>query len=218
MAEAPIIDSPAVTTRGDLAARIVTATGNRPTAMVSLGLSRHPIYRAELEDGRMVIAKLARPGLGAEPEAHMLRYLAQHSSLPMPQVLFSDNSLIVMEFIDAERGLTMTNAAQENAAEHLVALHGVTAKRFGHERETVLGPLPQPKPWTTSGREFFRGVRLLYMAQVAVDAGRLPHMQMQRLERLAARLVPVARRSARRQHPGPRDRHCGLPRSRDLSW
>ena len=63
---------------------------------------------------------------------------------------------------------------ERDAAEKLAALHAVTAPRFGLERDTLIGPLPQPNPPTDDWVDFFRDQRLLYMADLAHEAGRLP--------------------------------------------
>src|SRR5215204_992201 len=65
-----------------------------------------------------------------------------------------------------------------------------------HHSETLLlmqfveggGNLSQPNPWTESWVEFFRDQRLLYLAGVAHEAGRLPAELRARLERLAGKI------------------------------
>jgi fructosamine-3-kinase len=52
----------------------------------------------------------------------------------------------------------------------------------------LIGSLDQPNPWTQSWIEFFRDQRLLYLARVANEAGRLPAGDLGRVERLAERL------------------------------
>ena len=64
----------------------------------------------------------------------------------------------------------------------------MSAQSFGHECDTLIGPLPQPNPQGASWLDFFRDQRLLYMARVALDAGRLPPAAMARIETLAGRL------------------------------
>jgi len=62
-----------------------------------------------------------------------------------------------------------------------VALHGVTTKRFGFERHTLIGRLDQPNSWSERRILFFRDQRLLYMGGQALAAGRLPKKLMGRL-------------------------------------
>ena len=144
------------------------------------------VYRAELSDGSAVVAKVDRTGeanLGRE--AYMLRYLDEKSELPVPEVYYSSENLLLMEFVEGGGDFSR---AEGHAAELLAALHGITADAYGHERDTLIGSLSQPNPWTPSWVEFFRDQRLLYAARVARKAGRLPAELHRRVEGLAGRL------------------------------
>lgn len=141
------------------------------------------VRKLKLTDGKIVVAKL---GTGAALEARMLRDLAARSKLPVPAVLFADDALLLMTFVETSGGLT--DSAQEDAADHLAALHAITSDKFGFDYDTVIGGLPQPNPWTASWREFFRDHRLLHMGRAALDAGRLPAGILTRLEKLCAHL------------------------------
>lgn len=145
------------------------------------------VYRAELEDGRRVVVKVddsQDPRL--DVEAYMLRYLAEHSSLPVPAVLAAAPELLIMSYVPGDSRLG--REAQEHAAELLAALHDVRAGQFGLERDTLIGGLPQPNPWSDSWLDFFAEHRLSYMARQAEQAGRLSPALRQRVERLAAAL------------------------------
>ena len=144
------------------------------------------VCRVELADGRHVVAKLGGPGSGLETEGWMLDYLAQKSFLPVPHVFHADNNLLLMSFI--ESGGTLDGSAQEHAAELLADLHGVTAPRFGLERDTLIGGLAQPNQQADSWRDFFRQQRLLYMGGEARRAGRLPGGIFKRLEKFVGKL------------------------------
>ncbi|MGI8649175.1 MAG: fructosamine kinase family protein, partial [Rubrobacter sp.] len=63
-----------------------------------------------------------------------------------------------------------------------------TADSFGHERDTLIGSLSQPNPKTESWVEFFRDQRLLYLAGVAHESGRLPLEVRRRVEALAGKI------------------------------
>jgi len=144
------------------------------------------VYRAELADGTSVVAKVDRSGESQlEREAYMLRYLREKSELPVPEVYHSSVALLLMEFMPGGGNLS---EAQEHAAELLAALHDITAGAYGHERDTLIGSLSQPNPWTDSWVELFRDQRLLYLAEVASEAGRLPANLRGRVEGLAGRL------------------------------
>ena len=116
----------------------------------------------------------------------MLSYLKEWSNLPVPEVLFSDPRLLLMEFIEGRSSLNPSS--QEHAAELLAALHELTAPQFGMERNTLIGGLHQPNPWTESWLEFFREQRLLYMARAASRAGRLPESIVMRISRFCEKL------------------------------
>src|SRR5215217_1967658 len=125
------------------------------------------VYEAELSEGSKAVAKVDRAGEShLEREAYMLRYLGDKSDLPVPKVY---------------------HHSEEHAVELLAALHSITAKAYGHERDTLVGSLSQPNPWTENWVEFFRDQRLLYPAGVAHEAGRLPPELRVRLERLAGK-------------------------------
>jgi fructosamine-3-kinase len=117
----------------------------------------------------------------------MLRYLAAHSRLPVPAVLYSEETMLVLERVPCDAG-RIGPAAQLDAADHLAALHEVTFPRFGLERDTVIGGLPQPNGWSDSWQEFFRENRLFFMGRRALDAGAISSACFGRLERLGARL------------------------------
>ncbi len=165
-------------------ARVEAATGRRVAAAAPLsGGCVGEVWRVTLDDGTALVAKL---GPGLEPEGWMLRYLAAHSRLPVPAVRHADDDLLLMECVEGADGLEAR--AEAHAAELLADLHAVTADRFGLERATVIGGLPQPNPWTARWIEFFRDHRLLFMAAEAHRAGRLPGALRADIERLAGRL------------------------------
>jgi len=80
-------------------------------------------------------------------------------------------------------------AAQTHGAELLAALHGISAGAFGFEKDTVIGSLPQPNPWTESWRDFFRDQRLLAFGARANRSGHLPSATLGRLEAFCSRLA-----------------------------
>ena len=148
------------------------------------------VYRVELDDGTLLVAKVDRNGEShLEREAYMLRYLREKSDLPVPEVYHGSETLLLMEFIEGSS--RFSDGAERHAAELLAELHGITAEAYGHERNTLIGSLDQPNPWTASWAEFFREQRLLYIARVAQDAGRLPVEDVRRVERLSGRLAEI---------------------------
>jgi fructosamine-3-kinase len=145
------------------------------------------VYRAELEDGTPLVAKVDREGQShLEREAYMLRYLRQKSDLPVPEVYHGSENLLLMEFIEGSS--RFSEEAEDHAAELLAGLHDITSATYGLERDTLIGNLTQPNPPTESWVAFFRDHRLLYIANIVHEAGRLPAEDLIRVERLSEKL------------------------------
>jgi fructosamine-3-kinase len=171
-----------------IAHRIEVALGERLKSAHPMGGGCiGEVYRVELEGGTPLVAKIDREGEShLEREAYMLRYLREKSELPVPEVYHGSETLLLMEFVEGSS--RFSEGAERHAAELLAALHGVSADAYGHERNTLIGSLDQPNPWTENWTEFYREHRLLYMTRLAHDAGRLPVEEVRRVERLAGRL------------------------------
>ena len=167
-----------------------TALGGSVTALapmpVGFGLTG---FKVELADGRRlaVKARQASARVDLRLEGYMLGELARHSTLPVPAVRLSEPDLLVMDFIDTDGG-GITPQVERHAAELIAALHAVPRPSFGYERDTSIGPLPQPNPQMDRWIPFFRDHRLLAMARAAQGEGKLPAKLLMRLERLAERL------------------------------
>lgn len=171
--------------------RVARLVGRRPTRLAPLsGGCIAEIYRLDFADGTRMVAKCAGAEGDLAIESGMLRYLAEHSTLPVPAVLALDGTgpaaLLLLEYVETAGGLD--DDAQRHAAELLAALHDVTRPIFGHVRDTLIGPLHQPNPESPSWLAFFRDHRLLHMAREALAAGRISPDLMARIERLAGRL------------------------------
>jgi fructosamine-3-kinase len=170
--------------------RLTTALGASVTALVPMpvgfGLAG---FKVELADGRRLAVK-ARQDSGRVDlrlEGYMLCELAKHSALPVPAVHFAEPDLLVMDFIETDGG-GITPQVERHAAELIAALHATPRPSFGYERDTLIGPLPQPNPQSDRWIPFFRDYRLLAMARAAQAEGKLPPKLLTRLERLAERL------------------------------
>ncbi|MGW8318451.1 MAG: fructosamine kinase family protein [Candidatus Promineifilaceae bacterium] len=145
------------------------------------------VYKVGLSDGTTMAAKFDQ---GRAPtlaiEGYMLDYLAEHSRLPVPKVFYCDNRLLLLEMLPGQS--SFGRLAQHHAAELLADLHLQTAAAFGHERDTLIGGLHQPNPWSDSWIAFFRDQRLGHMAHQAAEAGRLPESVLARLDKFGAHL------------------------------
>jgi fructosamine-3-kinase len=139
------------------------------------------VWQVDLADGQRLVAKTAGADGTLDIEGYMLDYLARTRTVPVPGVIHAEPGLLVMDYIETAGRLDA--AAQEHAADLLAALHGVTADAYGHERDTLIGSLSQPNPWTESWVEFFRDRRLLYMGRLALENGSLPRDTYDRLEK-----------------------------------
>lgn len=169
----------------DLRQEVETATGSTVVAVSPLSAANQAaIYRLSLSDKSTRVAKVGARGM--DIEAWMLRYLAEKSSLPVPQVFYSTERMILMDFISADWQIDAM--AQRNAAELLAALHNINDQYFGLERDTLIGSLHQPNTQLGNWVDFFRDQRLLYMAGKALEDGKLDAAVMKKIDRLAAKL------------------------------
>jgi fructosamine-3-kinase len=169
---------------------VAAACGSMPRARAPLfGGCIAEVYRLDFDDRPALVAKVA-PGGGLAVEGFMLDYLAENTALPVPATRHVADHLLLMDYIDhlGKEGGRRSQAAEEDAAEQLAALHGITAEAFGFPRDTVIGALPQPNPWTESWCDFYRDRRLLVMGRIARESGRLPAATHRDLERFCARL------------------------------
>ena len=167
--------------------RIEAALGQRPHRLGPLsGGCVSQVWRVDLAAGDRLVAKEAAPGANLETEAWMLAYLAGNTGLPVPTVVHADPDLLLMTYIDNDGRLD--REAQAHAADLIADLHGHAADAYGLERDTLIGPLHQPNPWTADWVAFFRDQRLLYMARCCREAGRLRNETFGRIESLAGRL------------------------------
>ncbi len=145
------------------------------------------VYQAVLTDGQQLAIKVEHGEQAAlHVEGNMLRYLAANSALPVPAVLYSSAELLVMQHLQGASHFSAD--AERDAAEHLAALHAITAPQFGFKSTTRIGGLAQPNPLSNSWINFFAEQRLLHRAHAARDARQLPTALLHRLERFAADL------------------------------
>ena len=145
------------------------------------------VYQATLQDGLRLVAKVDdsdNPHL--DIEGYMLQFLSDHSELPVPEVWHCTPRLLLMSFIDGSS--SFSKPTQEHAAELLGCLHRVQGPAYGFEKDTLIGGLRQPNPWTDSWLTFFRDERLLYMGRECVRKGRFSREFYGRLRKFAGKL------------------------------
>lgn len=156
----------------ELAARLEVVLGSRVMSLRPLtGGMIAEVIAVTLADETTVVAKLDTSGAGRlDIEAAMLRHLRQRSALPVPTVLYADQTLLVMEHIN---GSSVTTAAEPHLAELLAALHAITSDAFGFDGDSLSGTLVLPSPWTSSWVNFYRDHRLRHTARAALGNGTL---------------------------------------------
>ena len=175
-----------------LHARLEAALGSSvvETAPLAVGFGLTGLV-VRLKDGRHLAVKARAAKGGAGPslvlEGYMLGELARLSELPVPEVHLAEPDLLVMDFIDNDGG-AITPDVERHAARLIAALHATPRDSFGYDRDTLIGPLPQPNPESPRWVPFFRDHRLMHMARAAQAEGRLPAPLFSRIETLAMHL------------------------------
>jgi fructosamine-3-kinase len=145
-----------------LAVRLESVLGYRPERLTSLaGASTVDVVRADFRDGTRMAVKAGAGNLALE--RRMLDDLARDSDLPLPSVVYGDDTLLVLDYIDHDPGVPGP-APQRHAGRLLAALHAVRCPSFGYPYDTVIGRLHQPNPVADSWVTFFAEQRLRYMA------------------------------------------------------
>ena len=144
------------------------------------------VFRVDFDDGEKVVVKSSKTGTGLDLEAEMLQYLGSRSRLPVPEVIFCEDDLLIMTYLECDG--SVTPVAQEHAADLLADLHSIQTDKFGFEKDTVIASLRQPNLWTNNWIEFFRDHRLVYMAEEAFRSGQLDISLLSRIEKLGANL------------------------------
>ena len=168
--------------------KIEQITGKRISKMRPLsGGMIGDVSRVDLVDGETLVAKTATgENATLDIEGQMLTYLAENSDLPVPQVIHREKTLLLMTYIENSGGIS--RSVQEDAAHHLAKLHNVSGEKFGLGFDTLIGGLHQPNPRYASWVDFFREQRLIYMAQIAHEAGQLSLQYLKRIDKFAAKL------------------------------
>jgi fructosamine-3-kinase len=177
-------------TQGAVADQVEAALGRRPSSLAPLADGGHGarVWRLEVSGDRLV-AKVAARHLASE--GRMLRDLAA-AAWPVPAVHFSDDRLLVMDWIDHD-GSGLSDEGAVAFAERLAGLHAAPVAAdgeppFGYRYDVMIGGLPQINERWATWLDFFRWKRLWTAAWLARRGDRLPAQTMQRIERLGRRL------------------------------
>ena len=161
---------------GDDITSLAPLSGGMISEVVKINFKTHP----------PLVAKLSQDSHDLTIEAYMLEYLSTNSELPIPKVVHADKQLLLINYIESNTSLNQIT--QSELGKLIAHLHQITANQYGLERDTLIGPLPQPNPQSNSWIEFFREQRLLYMAEIALQSGNLPKSIYERLLNVAEKL------------------------------
>jgi fructosamine-3-kinase len=148
-------------------------------------------YRLTLADGRVAFAKIQTPqpagnvAAGFAAEASGLRWLAEAAAAPVPVVLATDETCLVIEWIEAGRP---SPAAAGRFGRDLAALHAAGSGYFGAPWPGTIAGLPLPNDAGRPGSwpDWFAARRLLPYIRLARDAGTLSAADTALLESAAA--------------------------------
>ncbi len=125
------------------------------------------VYRAELEDGTPLVAKVDREGEShLDCEAYMLRYLREKTDLPVPEVFHGSETLLLMEFVEGRTAspsrqnttppncwpLYMTSLPKATATSGTPSSAAWTSRTFGRRAgssSSGRGACSTPRGWRT---------------------------------------------------------------------
>ena len=148
------------------------------------------VARIDLADGSHAVAKLDQgPDARLDIEARMLADLAATGAVHTPDVIHSEPSLLVLEHIPNDGVRSKQGGIR--FAESLAALHSVSADRFGHPYDTLIGPLDQKNTWSASWAIFYADQRVRPMAAVACERGNLSNRDVRRLDTMCAHMAEL---------------------------
>ena len=86
------------------------------------------VSRVDFVRDEPLVAKVGDGGHDLRIEAYMLRYLRQHSGLPVPAVYHADSDLLLMDFIAGESKLNA--ASLRHLGQLLATCHQISGTRL----------------------------------------------------------------------------------------
>ena len=143
---------------------------NTPVRQISPlgGGSISTAYKATLADGRTIFTKVHPqfPDM-FQKEASGLRELALANAIRIPEVLYVDTTLLILNFLPVA-AIRNRKLFFEQFGRSFARLHRHTAPLFGYGEDNYIGSTPQKNlPRTNSWREFYWFHRLLYQFRLA---------------------------------------------------
>lgn len=109
-----------------------------------------------------------------EKEKAGLQTIASTKTISVPEVLmtgeYNGQSFLLMRFISSGG---MKKDFWELFARQLAAMHKTSANSFGHDEDNYIGSMPQSNRRHKGWADFFTTERIMLMAKMAMDAGKL---------------------------------------------
>ena len=141
------------------------------------------IYKASVE-GQSYVVKTSTDVDKLAIEAAMLKDLYD-AKIRVPKVIMSKESFLVLEYIETANQVKYTQEIE--AAKLLTTLHTVTneSRMYGYYYDTTIGPFPQKNEQTQYNWTLFLGqMRIMPMARICYDEGKITKQMLERLEKL----------------------------------
>ena len=149
---------------------IKSFNGHNITSVTPLhGGSIGQVSLIKTENKDKVVLKRADYDLSIE--ASMLKFLKCESSLPVPEIYHSSEDYLLMEYIEHDSHIN--SVSQIHAAEILAALHNIQNKRFGFENNNLIASIEQKNNFYDSWPDFFAENRIMYLAKLCYESGKL---------------------------------------------
>ncbi|WP_298989273.1 fructosamine kinase family protein [uncultured Pseudokineococcus sp.] len=182
------------TTHDDLPTELGEVVERRRLGGGDIGASEE----VRLADGRRLFVKRYAREDGAEmvaSEAAGLRWLAgADGGPPVPEVVAAQGQVLALELVDVAGSAASDDEGLERFGRELAALHDAGADAFGAVpggASPHLGSLRVPVEPTSSWPAFWAQQRVLPLARLATDRGRLAPRDLAAVEGAAARAEEV---------------------------
>lgn len=141
------------------------------------------IYKVTTSDTSYIL-KTSQPSTQLQTEAAMLEDINKYK-LAVPKVYDVNETHLLMEFIEESRQAKCTQEIE--AAKVLSKLHSVTneSRMYGYYYDTTIGPFTQKNEQTQYNWTLFLGqMRIMPMAKICYDKGKISKQMLERLEDL----------------------------------
>jgi len=167
------VSAECVLTNNHITSLICTALKSNVLTVSPLsGGSISPVFRAELDNGSSVFVK-SSPQYDNMfiKEANGLRELMKGDSLRIPEILYVNEELLILEHMPATSPTGRTKFFEKFGAQ-LAMLHRTASDQFGFDENNYIGATPQKNlPRSSSWKEFYFVNRLEYQFRLAEQNG-----------------------------------------------